>query len=288
MNFDAFLETAWADHGDRPQEVADRLAASLHRVETPEQVAPFARLLAHVLGEHLGQFDRGVALLQALRGAPACADDGAAQAVAQRIATLRHADGDSSGLLALPAEARICALADAASMLSGRGAFKAAIAAYAEATRLAAAGVGPGSPANRALAVGGNNLAAALETKADRTAAETEGMIAAAEGGLKFWKVAGTWLEEERAEYRLARTMLQAGRPAAALACAERCVAVCEASAAPAFERFFGYALLAVAQRASGDVDGFGIARRNALHCYEQVPPDERHWCSVELGEIGA
>lgn len=27
MAFDAFLEAAWSDHGDRPQEVADRLAS---------------------------------------------------------------------------------------------------------------------------------------------------------------------------------------------------------------------------------------------------------------------
>ena len=183
MNFDAFLKTAWADHGDRPQEVADRLAASIHVVETPEQVAPFARLLAHVFGEHLGEWERGIALLQSLRDTAACAGDAAALAVAQRMATLRYAKGDTAELLALPIEARICALAEAASMLSGRGAFGDAIAAYGEATRLAEPQPAAGSPANRALAIGGNNLAAALETKIDRTAVETEGMVAAADGG---------------------------------------------------------------------------------------------------------
>ena len=29
MSFDAFLETAWNDHADRPDEVAARLASSL-------------------------------------------------------------------------------------------------------------------------------------------------------------------------------------------------------------------------------------------------------------------
>lgn len=288
MNFDAFLKTAWADHGDRPQEVADRLATSIHVVETPEQVAPFARLLAHVFGEHLGEWERGIALLQSLRDTAACAGDAAALAVAQRMATLRYAKGDTAELLALPIEARICALAEAASMLSGRGAFGDAIAAYGEATRLAEPQPAAGSPANRALAIGGNNLAAALETKIDRTAVETEGMVAAAEGGLKYWKVAGTWLEEERAEYRLARTLLQAGRPTAALACAERCVAVCESNSAPAFERFFGYALLAVTRRDVGDAHGFGIARQRALDHFEQVDPEEKRWCTEELGEIEA
>ena len=61
-------------------------------------------------------------------------------------------------------------------------------------------------------------------------------MIVAAEGGLKYWKLAGTWLEEERAEYRLARSLLQAGRPHAAIASATRCIDVCTSNAAPAIE----------------------------------------------------
>ena len=288
MNFDAFIETAWADHGERPREVADRLAASLGVVEAPDHVAPFARLVSHVFGEHLGEWERGIAMLQSLRDAIPCAGDAAALAVAQRIATLRYASGETSGLLELPVETRICGLADVASMLSARGAFGAAIAAYAEATRLADSGLPSGSPAHRALAVGGNNLAAALEGRADRSAAETDGMIAAAEGGLKYWKIAGTWLEAERAEYRLGRSLLQAGRASRALACAERCVALCEANAAPALERFFGYALLAVTRRAAGDADGFAIARGRALDCCEQLQAGERQWCDAELAELAA
>jgi hypothetical protein len=41
-------------------------------------------------------------------------------------------------------------------------------------------------------------------------------------------------------------------------------------------------------RRAAGDGDGFGIARQRALDHYQQVQPDERHWCSAELGEIEA
>ena len=62
-------------------------------------------------------------------------------------------------------------------------------------------------------AVAGNNLAATLEEKPDRDAFETEGMLTAAQGGLHHWKLAGGWMEEERAEYRLARSLLQAGDP---------------------------------------------------------------------------
>ena len=50
MTLDAFLETAWNDHGDHPQEVADRLAAALHLVAAPAHIPPFARLATHVYG----------------------------------------------------------------------------------------------------------------------------------------------------------------------------------------------------------------------------------------------
>jgi len=166
MTFDAFLETAWNDHGDRPQEVADRLASSLHVVETAEHIAPFARLVMHVFGEHLGQWDRGIALLESLRRLPASAGSAAAASALDRnVATLRYAGGDATVLEALSTEDRISVLALAASAFSGRNGMKRAIATYAEALALAQAGLPPQSPALRALAVGGNNLATTRRRK---------------------------------------------------------------------------------------------------------------------------
>jgi hypothetical protein len=138
----------------------------------------------------------------------------------------------------------------------------------------------------RALAVGGNNLAAALEEKKDRDDAETAGMIVAANGGLTYWKRAGTWLEEERAEYRLTRSLLQAGRPREAIASAQRCIDVCVRNAAPPIEIFFGCVVLALAQRASDDADAFAASRQQALALYEQVPADEQQWCRSDLAEL--
>jgi len=103
---------------------------------------------------------------------------------------------------------------------------------------------------------------------------------------LKYWKLAGTWLEEERAEYRLTRSLLQAGEWAAAVRSARRCIAVCEGNNAPEFELFFGHAVLALALRAAADAEGFTAARQRALQMYERVAPDERAWCKAELAEL--
>lgn len=287
--FDEFLATAWQDHGDHPQDVAERLASSLHVVTAPAHIPRFAQLATHVYGEHLGAFAPGVALLQSLRALPAY--DGSANldaALARGVATLHFAGGDSEPLAGLARDDRIAVLAAAAAMLGGRSAFARAIAAYDEALVHARGGLAAESPAIRALAVGGNNLAETLEEKPDRSPAETEGMIAAAEGGLAYWRQAGTWLEEERAHYRLARCQLAAGKPRDAVVSAQSCIAVCAANDAPAFEQFFGYAVLALAQHADGDLAGFDASRARALELHALVPADERVWCARELQELAA
>jgi hypothetical protein len=288
MTFEAFIESAWNEHGDQPQVVADRLQASLDLVQQPEHIAPFARLAVHLYGEHLGDWQRGIDMLDALRHSPAFDHSAAVDEVLMRSnATLRFAMGDEAALAALPIDARIAAMATASSIFAGRDAFKRAIGTYEDAIALAEARPpAPASPAIRALAVAGNNLAAALEARKDRDAVETAGMVSAARGGLAYWKQAGTWLEEERAEYRLARSLLQAGDAPGATAAATRCVAVCLRNAAPPFELFFAYAVLALAARAAGNAAASDEARSRAMAAHAQVPADEQAWCAADRDEL--
>jgi len=287
--FDEFLATAWQDHGDHPQDVAQRLAASLHVIAEPAQIPRFAQLVVHVYGEHLGAFAPGVALLQSLRALPAYDGSGKLDgALARGVATLHFAGGDDAPLAGLARDDRIAVLAATAAMLAGRSEFARAIAIYGEALAHARDGLAPDSPAVRALAVGGNALAATLEEAPDRSPAETAAMIPAAEGALTYWRKAGTWLEEERAFYRLTRSQLAAGKPHDAVASAQGCIAVCAAHDAPAFELFFGYAMLALAQHADRDPAGFAASRDRALELHALVPAEERVWCAKEMKELHA
>lgn len=289
MGLDAFLKTAWQDHGEAPQDVAYRLVAACHQVETSEQVAPFVRLLVHVYGEHLGQWQLGVKLLAALRQQLAFAPDEAATAALQKAAaTLHYAGGDATALDTLAAPLRASALASAASALAGRNDTARAITAFTEALRIAELGLPAGSPTARDLANAGNNLATTLEQKTNRQPMETTAMLLSAHAGLKYWKLAGTWLEEERAEYRLARSLLLAGQAGAAVEPAQRCVDVCVRNGAPAFELFFGYAVLGMAQRAAGQADAFVHSHAAALAQWLQVPEAERSWCQDDLNALGS
>lgn len=288
MTFDSFIETAWNDHAEQADGVARRLADSMPLIVEPAQVAPYARLVTHVYGEHLAQWQAGVDLLAAIAALPASAGTAERTVLARSSATLRYAGGDGDALASLDGGDRIVALATVASAFAALSRFGDALDAFETAVASAAAGLPAGSPAIRALAVGGNNLASALEEKPARDARETAGMLAAAQAGLVHWRLAGTWLEEERAQYRVARAQLAAGHAAAAAEAAQKCIDVCAAHEAPPFERFFGYAVLAVAQRAAGRAEAAAQAKAAALAEYERVPADERSWCAKELAELGA
>lgn len=288
MEFEEFIRTAWAEHADQPDEVAERLALSLDRVESAAQVAPFAGIVTHVFGEHLARFDDGVELLESMRRLPACHGQTEALGVLSRsVAALRYASGEERALDVLAPQDRISVLANASGAILGRLDFGRAIAAYDQALQLALKHR-PEARAQRSLAVAGNNLASSLEEKADRSASETEGMLRAAEAALTYWAQAGTWLEVERAEYRLTRSLLQAGQAGAAIEHARQCLAVCAANDAPAFERFFGEAVLAIAQRSAGDPAAFAASRERALALFAEVPDDEQQWCAPELKELHA
>jgi hypothetical protein len=284
---DAFLKTAWADHSDHPQDVAERLSESIGLIQAPEQFARYVRLVTHVYGEHLGRWHGAVGLLDQLRTLPAFdASPDVATTIDQAVATMRFAAGDATTLDGLPLEARVSALATAASALAARDELKRAIDALEYALQLAEAGLPEGSAANRTLAVAGNNMALVLEGKPERDVLQTATMLVAAEAGLKYWKRAGTWLEEERAEYRLARSQLKAGKARDAVASAQRCIAVCRRNGAPAFELFFGFAILALAQRSVGDRDASNANRAEAMRQFEVVPSEERQWCGAALAEL--
>jgi hypothetical protein len=74
MTFDDMIDQAWDDHAEHAHAVADRLAAAAPTIAAQAHFAPFAGIVTHVYGEHLGECERGVALLTSLRKLPAFTD----------------------------------------------------------------------------------------------------------------------------------------------------------------------------------------------------------------------
>ena len=283
MTFDAFLEKAWADHGDHPEEVGQRLEQGYALLETPAQIVPFARILAHVDGEHLACWTEGVARLERLRTHARWRDDGDAPTIVRRlIAALRFANGEA-GVEGLDAADRAHGHAVAAAALAAQEHISDAIRHFRAALSAASTGLAEGEPAIRALAVTSNNLAATFEQMPARSAAETATMLDAARAAHDYWSRAGGWLETERAEYMLAKCHLAAGDAKAALMHAQSCAAICEANDADAFERFFAQSVRALSYRALGDTAQFARARRAALDGHSTIAADQKPWCESTL-----
>lgn len=261
MTFNEFLNQAWNDHVTSAVDVASRLPDGLKLIETGEQIPQMAALVTHVFGEHLGKWSEGVATLKQLKAVRAFETGTESEhAVNRSIASLELAAGQRSSLGDTSTSDQVRILAVAASALSAQKDADKAQSLFRQALEKAQTGIAKEDPANRALAVTGNNLACALEEQPARTPAETELMILAAQTGRKFWALAGTWLHVERAEYRLAQTYLKAGDTVRALQHAQTCLELSQENDAPALEMFFGYEALALAERARGNTIGFSKA----------------------------
>jgi hypothetical protein len=283
-DFDALLQQAWERHADDPVTVAEMLAGdALAAVGCAANVGALATIVHHVYGEHLARWDTGIELLQTLGRHPAADDDGRA-ALRRCLASLALCSGQADDRAALGSSDRIRVAAMAAANLALHDTARALRwlqEAQAEATAL-----DDTDPAIRALAAAGNNIACALEEKSGRSAAERELMILAATTGRVFWERAGTWLETERAEYRLAMTWLQAGDAAQARRHAWACRALVRANAGAALESFFASEALARAEHALGDAPALPAAVLEAGDCFALLDEADRSWCEPTLADL--
>lgn len=288
-DFKAFIADGWRDHADDPRGVANRLVDALPLVRAEAQIPDLAALAHHVYGEHLGAWREGLAFFDRIPALPAYAIEGmSGQALRRCYASLALAGGIEDLRPGLSRSDRIRVGAMAASSLAERDIARTATLfeealAQAREPRLA-----PDDPANRTLAATGNNLACVLEQKAPRNAAERALMIAAAEAARHYWEIAGTWLETERAEYRLAMTWLQADDPAEARRHARACLAIVDANQGAALEWFFGHEALALAEHALDNASARADQIAAAHRWFEQLEPSDKTWCAETLAKLAA
>jgi hypothetical protein len=287
MDFDTFIDQAWTDHATDPAAVATRLPQALAAVASAGQLGALAHLAQHVHGAHLARWQEGIAFQQQLAALSHCAAGSPeAQSIARTIAALRLAGGlgdDRTG--AMPSD-RVRLSALAAIHLAEHDATRAAAFLQQSLDDAASAGLPDKDPGHRALAVAGNNIAGTLEDKPTRTEAERLLMIQAAQTGRRFWAIAGTWLETERAEYRLAMSWLKAGDLAQARTHAQQCLEIVAANDGAALERFFGWEALGRVERAAGNATGHAHALAQAEQAFAGLEEGDRGWCEASLDAL--
>ena len=287
MSFENFLHQGWADHAKQSQVVADRFADGIQLLEKNEQIPQLAQLIAHVMGEHLGRWANGIELLQSLKKSKHFqAKSESDIALFRLITTLEVASGNRTSVDDLSHSDQVRVLATAASALNGQGRTEQAQKFFMQALDAAGVLTDKKDPAYRALAITSNNLACALEEKAERTSAETQLMIHTALIARKYWALAGTWLETERAEYRLAKTYLAVGDHQRALEHANHCLRISQQNHAPVLELFFAFEAVALSEKEASNQNGHERAVDQARSYYKQLSEEDKVWCKDTLHKL--
>ncbi|MES2644906.1 MAG: hypothetical protein V4850_35795 [Myxococcota bacterium] len=283
----ASVNAGWARHAERPEEVLLDMV-SLVETAPAESAAALANLLFHVGGEHLGRF---VLVESSLRSLLAVAESPAAAAPLHRLlaacALCSGTEDQARARLAQtagdPAVNQGIVLGLAASALAAQDRTPEAAAHFEAAVALAEVTEG----LVRSVAVTGNNLAVSLEQRTQRSPEQDALMLRAAQVARISWEKAGTWLNVERAEYRLAMTRLARGEAQAATEHAERVLAIVRENGGDPGEAFFGWEVLARARHAGGDTEGAGAARDQAAACAPDVVDEGfRAACVAALGVL--
>ena len=251
--FEAFVAQCWADHGTHAEEVAERLRTLTPAPEAPAHLAALARLVVHVVGEHLGRFDDARWRLEGLRG-HRLADAAVHSALRVADITLDLAQHGETAVAVLDDGERVRSEAAAAALCIGRGQSARALRLLATARQRVASLPRATSADHRPLAVACNNMAWELHGKGGaRSPEDTAAMLDIAAASRAHWALAGTWIEVERADYCLARAHLDAGQADTALHHAAQCLTACITHDAPPYEHFFGHEAMARVQAARGD-----------------------------------
>jgi hypothetical protein len=289
QSFEKFLSKAWVEHANNPREVCARVEKTAMEVKDGQSVIDAARLITHLYGVHFGEWADGIAALRRLRAHPACVEGSElAATLARKILALELAWDPTTDLSYLPIPEQIHALAIAAPCVLERGDCATAVDFLREAERRAEKMHGADETgALRALAVAGNNFAVSMEELPLLNSAQLDAMLYAARLGRTYWERAGTWLEIERAEYRLSKCFLKAGKNAAARGHAQACLRICEHNNAGPLEFFFGIEALLRAMRASAaERDHMAHLKARAHALFAQLEQDDQAWCEPTLLQL--
>ena len=293
MDFDSFIDQAWADHADHSAAVAARLLPQgLPLVQSTAHIGALAHLAQHLRGAHLADWQGGLDDLQRIGAHPAGQSDATTAATLQRYrASLEHAAGGPDTevhMNALPVTERVRVQALSAALLVLHDPARASTLLQQAAAAHEAAALTDADPATRALAVAGNNIATALCETTPLDAAQRSLMIDAAQIASRYWQRAGGWLEHERAEHRLAEVWLKAGDAPQAHQHAARCLALVAQHDNPPLERFFGNVVLGRAAAALADRAAHAAALAEAQSAFDALPASDHGWCRASLDTLRA
>jgi hypothetical protein len=290
MDFNAYLNRAWTDHGKDPEATAESLDSGLALCRSSDDVSSLVQLTSHLYSEHLRRFTEGERKLRDIGKSEFVKGTPAEFTVVRAIAAFRLCEGTLDPLqdrMGLTPGDLARALAIATSALAVRDSDRAEIYLQQALELATSLELTKSDGIARSLAVAGNNSAASLEELPTLTEKQKNLMLLAAETARKFWEIAGTWLEIERAEVRWALSCLKAELFEESRSHARRAIAICEANQAPDLEYFLAYEALARIEKTEA-TNAFPSAVLVAEDWFLKISPDENDWAQTLLNNLKA
>jgi tetratricopeptide (TPR) repeat protein len=241
-----------------------------------------------VYGEHLGLGEPAINLLLKLRLGPFLvhhSDPDCDRAIQRTIAGFELLTGNESNfnLLSLSDKIQSLLLATLSSQVQlevNRSGL------FYQKTLLLALDLATNDPVNRTLAITSNNLACALEDKAmqsELTEHEKDLMLSAAMTARKYWEIAGSFLEIERAEYRLAQSYRKLGDYQKSFVHASKCLEIVLHHQLPDLEIFFAYEVLALVEKAQKNTRSFEMLKLKIQEVFDRLEKTDQEWCQKTI-----
>lgn len=286
--FSEFLNKAWSDHGEHPEVTAGSLQNGLALANSADDVIALVNLTAHLYTEHVQKFIEGERQLREIAKSDFAKGTPAEFAVARTIAAFRMCEGtldpeqDRMGLT--PGDlAR--ALGFAASALSVRDSVKAEKFLRLALSLVQSIELTTTDGITRGMAIAGNNSSASLMELSLQNEQQKIFMLLAAETARKYWEIAGTWLETERAEYHWAACCLRASMPSEAREHAANCLAMSQSNGAVPLEMFFAYECLGKIEKTElGAVTANTLER--AAEWFDKINDDDKSWAQKSFEQL--
>jgi mannitol-specific phosphotransferase system IIBC component len=176
MNFKEYLSDAWATHPTNSKKLADEFKQYFNLMESEDDVMAMTRLIVHVCGEHLGDWTKGIELLRKLKNNATIKDQ---SEMNRYMAILNLGNNPNISIDHFSPSDQAIIYAGTASALAHLGGLKIADKFLNLASDLSSQ-LPKEDPANKALAMAGNNIARSLENKNERSESETKLMNLAA------------------------------------------------------------------------------------------------------------
>jgi tetratricopeptide (TPR) repeat protein len=279
MSFSDYLSNAWATHATDPRQVADTFKENFKLMQTEDDVMAMARIIVHVTGEHLGDWTLGIDLLKKLKNNATIKDK---QEMNRLVAILNVGNFPTTPLDTFSNSDRVRILSAVSSALANLGGIKKADLFFTEASALAQ-NLEAGDPAFKVLAINSNNLACTLEEKKEVSTLSIELMLNASHAARIYWEKAGTWLEVERAEYRLSQSYFKAQNYELAREHAEKCLEIVLSNHAEALETFFAYESLSMIYQKLNDQFSYERNLQLMNASFDQLSSADQEWCKESL-----